>query len=435
MKTATHLRAVAPALYGALLVVGACRGISDPPSADGAPGTSIQLNAPAAVTRPQEEWFHAVARDVPTFAGFHFEKGDLVVALTDLRDSTAALAAVATYGPSGKGSSHPGLGRTGRIRVQRAKWSFEELAAWRDALFGDLIEMDQVEYLDLDEQGNRILVGVGTPAATATVITLARRLSVPLAAIAVDTTSPMRLQASLEDRLRPLVGGLEINEQTAACTLGYITRRAGVLGFVTNSHCTRAFWSLDGVRFLQGSNPATDSVGVEVLDPRGWACGSLNRKLCRYSDAAIISRVVDPDFGTVAQPEFLDLDGAPYSIEIDPNTPTFEVTSNAGHATWGDVLDKVGQTTGWTRGEVRGTCVDMRNGMDRVRILCQDLVTYNSDNGDSGAPVFVFQGAVIRAHGLNWGSRDRFLGGTAGGVSPIANLTLDLGAFSVATSP
>ncbi|MBK8250716.1 MAG: hypothetical protein IPK85_25480 [Gemmatimonadetes bacterium] len=435
MNTKWNARGTAPVLLGALLAAGACRGIADPPSTDAALSAGLQLNTPPAIERPQEEWFQHIAREVPTFAGFFYDKGDLVVSVTDLRDTVAAFAAVAKYGPTGKGTSHPGLGRTGRTRGQLATWTLLQLATWRDALFGELMELDEVEFLDLDEHGNRVLVGVGRPEATATVLTLARRLAVPMAAVGIDTTSPMRPQAGLSDRQRPIIGGLEINEETAACTLGFITRRAGVLGFVTNSHCTSTFWALDGVRFLQGSNPSTDSVGVEVLDPRGWACGFRNRKLCRYSDAAIIGRVVGPELGTVAQPEFLDLDGAPYSTTIDPNTPTFEVTSNAGHATWGDVLDKVGRTTGWTRGEVRGTCVDMRNGMDRVRILCQDLVTYNSDNGDSGAPVFVFQGAVIRAHGLNWGSRERVLGGTAAGVSPMANMTLDLGAFSVATSP
>ncbi|MBL8982411.1 MAG: hypothetical protein JNL26_09505 [Gemmatimonadetes bacterium] len=420
----------------AVAMMAACGEPLDPPHIAERDVTANQQGGSAlAIVRPQEEWFHAIAVEVPSFAGFHFDRGDLVVAVTDLADSLRAFAAVAKYGPSGQGTAHRGLGRTGRVRALRATWSFLELVRWRDSVFPELMELEDVEYLDLDEQGNRVLVGVGNPAATSTVLAVARRRSVPIAAVGVDTTTPMRLQVDLSDRVRPLMGGLEVNEQTSGCTLGFITMRAGAPGFVTNSHCTRSFWSLDGVRFLQGQNAATDSAGVEIVDPRGWACGAFNNKLCRYSDAALIGRVVQNSFATVAQPEFLDLDGAPFSTTIDPNSPTFQVASNAGHATWGDVLDKVGQTTGWTRGSVRGTCVDTRNGMDRVRILCQDMVNYASDSGDSGSPVFVFQGAVIRAHGINWGARQRWLGGFVAAVSPMVNMTLELGAFSVAPSP
>ena len=427
-------RVVRGALLG--VAMAACGEPLDPPRpAERGLNANRQGNSAAVIARPQEDWFHAIAAEAPSFSGFYFERGELVVGMTDLADSLRAFAAVAKFGPSGPGTTHRGLGRTGHTRAARAPWSFLELARWRDALFPELMEMEEVEYLDLDEQGNRVLVGVGNPAVTSAVLALARRMSVPIGALAVDSTTPMRLQVDLSDRVRPLMGGLEVNEQTAGCTLGFLTLRAGAPGFVTNSHCTRSFWSLDGVRFLQGQNAATDSVGVEILDPRGWACGAFNNKICRYSDAAIIGRVVDPSFATVAQPEFLDLDGAPFSTTIDPNTPTFHVASNAGHATRGDVLDKVGQTTGWTRGSVKGTCVDTRNGMDRVRILCQDMVNYASDNGDSGSPVFVFQGAVIRAHGINWGARQRFLGGFVAAVSPMVNMTLDLGAFAVASSP
>lgn len=56
----------------------------------------------------------------------------------------------------------------------------------------------------------------------------------------------------------------------------------------------------------------------------------------------------------------------------------------------GEEVQKVGQTTGWTRGRVAKTCVDLwteRNGVKKFVRCAQKAWVYNG-SGDSGGPVF-----------------------------------------------
>jgi hypothetical protein len=70
----------------------------------------------------------------------------------------------------------------------------------------------------------------------------------------------------------------------------------------------------------------------------------------------------------------------------------------------GELLDKVGRTTGWTRGAVLATCVDVGVSGARIAMLCQDFVEAAVAGGDSGSPVFQQVGDKdATLYGILWG--------------------------------
>jgi hypothetical protein len=94
----------------------------------------------------------------------------------------------------------------------------------------------------------------------------------------------------------------------------------------------------------------------------------------------------------------------------------------------GQVVGKVGRTTGWTTGKVTNTCVNVE--IDDIVQLCQTIVAARAGGGDSGAPVF--RGASnITLVGILWGgivNRKGF--GTTYFYSPMANIERELGALT-----
>ncbi|HEX9633790.1 MAG TPA: hypothetical protein VGA02_15110, partial [Gemmatimonadales bacterium] len=88
------------------------------------------------------------------------------------------------------------------------------------------------------------------------------------------------------------------------------------------------------------------------------------------------------------------------TLEVDAKRPTFTIAGEQPFAVLGETAFKVGRTTGWTGGEITGTCVDIiAIGGVFVR-RCQALVAAGSDGGDSGSPVF---GSTNRSGNVNSG--------------------------------
>jgi hypothetical protein len=78
----------------------------------------------------------------------------------------------------------------------------------------------------------------------------------------------------------------------------------------------------------------------------------------------------------------------------------------------GSELDKVGRTTGWTFGAVNDTCQNINVTDADVTLFCQHRVRRISgthrmtNNGDSGSPVFQWQGSTVVLSGILWGGPD-----------------------------
>lgn len=154
----------------------------------------------------------------------------------------------------------------------------------------------------------------------------------------------------------------------------------------------------------------TNRIGQEIRDPvyfTGGACPAGRR--CRYSDSAF-ARVPHPSGpavsvsrGFIARPTSVNT-GA---LTINHTTPHFRVVAETSRPVVGETLNKVGRTTGWTRGTVPATCVNINVAGTNITQLCQDFVNARVAGGDSGSPVFRVTNAPasgdVRLYGVLWG--------------------------------
>jgi hypothetical protein len=96
--------------------------------------------------------------------------------------------------------------------------------------------------------------------------------------------------------------------------------------------------------------------------------------------------------------------------------------------TVGSTVNKVGRTTGWSKGKVVATCVTVNVGGSNVTQVCQTVVNAKVGAGDSGSDVFsVTSGSNVKLDGVLWGGSSD---GTQFVFSPFANITGELGSLT-----
>jgi hypothetical protein len=276
--------------------------------------------------------------------------------------------------------------------------------------------------VDADEASNRVRIGVERGAAGQARAAVAR-LGIPAEAVIVEETEPITFAATLRDRVRPVVGGLQINFPGFLCTLGFNAVRSGVSSFITNSHCTNTQGGTEGTPYwqpLESVDPVR--IGTEVDDPVYFRrrSGCPNGRRCRFSDAsrAAYAAGIDVDLGTLAKTT------GPNNGSITISG-SFNITGE-GSAAVGQTANKVGRTTGWTQGLVTNTCVNTGVSGSNIVQLCQTFVSAGVGGGDSGSPVFR-ETSNVTLLGILWGGNSS---GTQFVYSPIANIEQELGALT-----
>jgi hypothetical protein len=157
----------------------------------------------------------------------------------------------------------------------------------------DVLTLNNVAFLDADETCNCIVVGITDQSAAASVENFAKNVGVPSTSLKTVLTRPLVAFPSLIEGIRPIKGGLRIeNEDNMFCTMTGTVFHKGqnAKGLPTNSHCTRAQGAYDGIEFFQagGALFSSDFVAREVIDPlmKGSLPGCPTGRLCRHSDAA-----------------------------------------------------------------------------------------------------------------------------------------------------
>ncbi len=295
-----------------------------------------------------------------------------------------------------------------------------------------VFEVEGVVYVDEADDG-KLEIGVAGKGVVRAVETRLGELGIPLERVRVVVTKPIQELATLRDKVRPLIGGLQIafvkGRTTYLCTLGAIVVRSSdsKAGFLTNSHCTSKEFAYDGTVHYQPLPGANNRVGAEISDPPAFDCGVRGLK-CRWSDAALSGLEVSGLLGYLAATSGVN-DG---SLAIAGH---FRIAAEwGGNAEVGTVLRKVGRTTGQTEGVVTNSCADVRPTGSRVVRLCQDIVRSPSavivGGGDSGSPVFALSDdpstgeTEVTLYGILWGGTSD---GTTWVHSPIRNVELDLG--------
>jgi hypothetical protein len=282
-------------------------------------------------------------------------------------------------------------------------------------------------FIDLDEARNGLTIGVSEPGAERAVRATLSRLRVPDEAYSIVESEPIRFVASLRDRVRPTVGGLQIHFHIFLCSLGFNAVSAGTESFLTNSHCTMRQGGTEGTEYFQPLASVAESfIGIEVDDPEYLIGGECPRGFrCRYSDSsrAAYASGVDHQLGGIARTDGPDT----RSLEI---VGAFRIASETANPVLGEAVNKVGRTTGWTSGLVTATCVDTGVSGSNYLLFCQSFVQNPEGSvvvggGDSGSPVFGGQrGPNVSLYGLLWGGNGS---GTLFVFSPMSGIEQELG--------
>ncbi len=409
---------VRAAAAGLLFLAVACQNVSGPgePTDDRAllPAQGERSGAPEQV---------GLARTIPGFGGVFVDAdGTPTVYLTDPSRAAAARGPLAGY------LQQHGLDAAG-LRVRQAAFELRELDRWFLAASPEVLAIPGAVFVDLDEARNRLTVGVSDPAATVPVRGALARLGIPEAAFAVVETEPIRFMATLRDRVRPAVGGLQIHFHIFLCTLGFNAVGGSAESFITNSHCTMRQGGTEGTEYFQPLDTVEDSfIGTEVDDPEYFRGGDCPRGAkCRFSDSsrALYANGVSHNLGEIARTEGPDTG----SLEI---VGAFQIRSETADPVVGQDVNKVGRTTGWTSGRVTATCVDTGVFGSNIVLLCQSFVENPTGSvvvgaGDSGSNVFeITRGRNVSLHGILWGGNSE---GTLFVYSPMSGIERELGAL------
>lgn len=364
------------------------------------PGASGQVLAGRSVGSI-DDMFTRVAIQVPSFAGMFLdeEAGTFNVLVKGGNEAAGTRAALRLRAElAGDRLS------LGRLRVLDADYSFLELRRWYRAGALKLLALDGVFKSDIDERANRLAIGVETPEAEDAVARELPALGIPEEAVEVRRGTPPLPTNSINDRHRPLVGGLQVSTSQGACTLGFVAIRQGVVGFVTNSHCTVNQGGVDFTNFHQPTVSGTaNKVGNESVDPPYFTGAGCPVKPapwnCRYSDAAFIrlSAGVSYQVGRLARPSL--------GSSVWNSANTLRVVGEQNWPVLGQTVEKIGRSTGRTSGVVDETCVNITQSTNSKTFLCQTSALYFAAEGDSGGPVFKQIPGTndVTLIGLHWG--------------------------------
>jgi hypothetical protein len=355
-----------------------------------------------------------LARAIPGFGGLFIDHGVPTVYLTNPTDRTAMERALGDFASS-RGSS------AAQIQVLQGRYSLQELDRWTRQITTDAFSIAGVVYTDLDEAANRVTVGVDRASASSSVRSLAARLGIPAEAVVVKQTEPISFAATLRDQVRPVVAGLQINFSNFLCSIGFNAVSGGQNSFLTASHCTDRQGGVESTLYYQPlASTANSFIGTEVADPayfRGGACPK-GRK-CRFSDASREAYASGVSFTLGGIAKTTGANNGSLTIN-----GSFSITAE-GSAVVGDVVNKIGRTTGWTQGAVSATCVNTGVSGSNIVQLCQTFVDAGVGGGDSGSDVFAQTGtSSATLLGILWGGNSS---GTLFVYSPITNIEQELG--------
>jgi hypothetical protein len=405
----------------ATVALGSCSDDTTLPSAPSAPSAAPDL----ALTAAQQDLADdpvALARTVPGFGGFFVdEQGTPTVYLTN---SGRRAAVERALGPWFRERNRPAAA----LRVLPARFAWTDLERWYAQASAEALAVPGAVFADADEAGNRVRIGVEHAAAASRVRGMLARLGIPAAAAAVEIVEPIHQVATLRGVVRPVVAGVQINFPGFLCSIGFNAARQGVRGFVTASHCTTTQGGVESTSYwqpLQSTRPV--KIATETVDPiysTTLAACPIGRR-CRRSDAAFAKYVngTTNTLGRIAR--------TASTVSTDLTIAGgWTVTSNATSSSFtvGETVNKVGRTTGWSRGKVVATCVAVNVSGTLITQICQTIVNAKVAGGDSGADVFkVTSGTNVKLDGVLWGGSSN---GTQFVFSPFANVTGELGALT-----
>lgn len=299
--------------------------------------------------------------------------------------------------------------------IEFVDYRFSELATLRDRAL-DVLAVPGAHTLDADEKLNRVTVLVEKADSIESVKRWWVENRLPVEYLNVDVMEPMRAAATLNDPWLPNApAGVGINYYDAfggphGCTMGPTAIRlfAGAYhnGFVTNSHCTKYTGGVEGTVFSQGL-PTDPLIGDEQADPLWNVTPCPAGRICRHSDSAFVTgnpySGTGVSVGNIARPNnYCSLPTTTCSITIDPSNPRIKISPRVTPVL-GAHFEKVGRITGWTYGPVSYTSVNANAAGTNRTLLSEYYVNAAMFEGDSGSPVFTWNGTSQPLGGIMWG--------------------------------
>ena len=364
--------------------------------------------APAQHTLRDE--FTAIARRVPGgFGGLYFDDdGSLTILLTDPSkgdEARAALASERFIQDRAAGDGGERFDISGAI-VRRGEYAHDQLDEWLGRLLTQLPITPTKSGIRV--HSNRILIGVADAAQREPVLKTAAAAGVPDSAVLVEVSPAAVPLTTLYDRVRPVRAGMQTRFDAPNypwCSLGpnlyWITWHDSTRSVIVASHCTKQIFAADNTNFWQPvyTSGTGNHIGNEVLDPALFSCAENLLHGCRNSDAALVhyATYASYDLGYIARPASRNTG----TLTLDASNPRFHITGKFDWAVDGEVIEKVGRTTGWSGGTVVDGCVTMPvTSSPYHSIRCAMIVDAAAGSGDSGAPAFeITSGTLVKIRG------------------------------------
>ena len=269
-------------------------------------------------------------------------------------------------------------------------------------------------FADNDERIGKLVIGVENLNAARGVETALLARGVAKEDFVIELTQPIHFAATLQNaRFTSGVAGMQVHFSQYVCSVGANVDHAGGRGFIINSHCTTTQGGTEGTLYYQPSKTAfPTAIATEVDDPlySKTLPGCSRGKKCRYSDAAraVYAGDYPSSRGTIAKTTALTPNTGNLTVDEAGSYTITAQDNNGALNVVGTVVNKVGRTTGWTRGSITRTCVNTAVSGSTVMQLCQSFVSDPAggtvvSGGDSGSGVWVDTGAGVTLVGLLWG--------------------------------
>ena len=372
--------------------------------------------------RAQEDPFVQLALEIPETAGFYIDSTHQLVVMVKGPERMGMAVSNLTSKLNSNSLGIPIGQRPTRVVAKMADYDFASLSIWRDIVVDSLLGiLPGVVFDDLDEVTNRIHVGVSPGTNTAYVVERLHQLQIPDGAVRfteeniIPLSGELLTAAAMTPDSLPLgttvvrggrIIGIVKNGPAGwgayGCSEGFAADSGSTRILITAAHCTQHSFSVDGDSLTQGGTYFAFEAGDPVAS--GSSCGfwpSPPYYACwgwRSSDAASFHLV--PGSGVSVPRGAIERLGnrtATYagSLVVDSVNPPLAVQTYSTYYYTGLVLDKVGRTTGWNYDAVIATCVDRiesppTNG--QIKIYCEGQSSQHVGPGDSGGPVFAYDG-------------------------------------------
>lgn len=356
-----------------------------------------------------------MANEVPGIGGMYYDTATshMVVYVKDPSQSKRASGLVRAYLNQAR-TTQPDAARASNapVDVRIGDYEFAQLVGWSEILTRDLLKIPNWISVDADERLNRVSITIADETARWAVETAVAANGVPAAAVQIEVGPRLYELTTLQDWVtRPVGGGVQIeNSSSGLCSLGWtVSKPDGTWGLLTAGHCTSYTpgGGQTGDTFYQNLQSANNALGtVQINPPWNLQCtdpsGAPYPGLCTDADALFVTSSTSLVAKKVAQTSNVGINNQPGSLDItgwfDVENPSATDVPAVGY-----YAEKVGRTTGTTKGVVQGTaeklviCVTQDpfgNCTSEYLAINQGRITGASvGGGDSGGPVF-----SVKAH-------------------------------------